>query len=110
MQSMPGSPEPPRYFQLILQQDLLGGWSLIRESGQQGTRGSLRRGRHPCCAARDGGLGGTDATVQLAPFGTVLEPGHMMLSGSFTRPVWANPGDTLHADFGPLGSVAVQFV
>jgi 2-oxo-hept-3-ene-1,7-dioate hydratase len=43
-------------------------------------------------------------------FGTVLEPGHMMLSGSFIRPVWANKGDTLHADFGPLGAVAVQFV
>lgn len=43
-------------------------------------------------------------------FGTVLEPGHIMLSGSFTRPVWAEPGDTLHADFGKLGSVAVQFV
>ncbi|OYW61862.1 MAG: 2-oxo-hepta-3-ene-1,7-dioic acid hydratase [Rhizobiales bacterium 35-68-8] len=43
-------------------------------------------------------------------FGTVLEPGHMMLSGSFTRPVFAAKGDTLHADFGPLGSVAVQFV
>ncbi|MGB6081273.1 MAG: 2-oxo-hepta-3-ene-1,7-dioic acid hydratase [Xanthobacteraceae bacterium] len=43
-------------------------------------------------------------------FGTVLEPGHIMLSGSFTRPVWADKGDTLHADFGPLGSVAVQFV
>jgi 2-oxo-hept-3-ene-1,7-dioate hydratase len=46
---------------------------------------------------------------KLAPFSTALEPGHMMLSGSFTRPVWANKGDTLHADFGPLGSVAVQF-
>ena len=43
-------------------------------------------------------------------FGTVLEPGSVMLSGSFTRPVWADKGDTLHADFGPLGSVAVQFV
>jgi 2-oxo-hept-3-ene-1,7-dioate hydratase len=43
-------------------------------------------------------------------FGTVLEPGHIMLSGSFTRPVVAEKGDTLHADFGPLGSVAVQFV
>jgi 2-oxo-hept-3-ene-1,7-dioate hydratase len=43
-------------------------------------------------------------------FGTVLEPGHLMLSGSFTRPVWAAQGDTLHADFGPLGSVSVQFV
>ena len=41
---------------------------------------------------------------------TVLEPGHLMLSGSFTRPVWANPGDTLHADFGALGGVSVQFV
>ena len=46
---------------------------------------------------------------KLAPFGTVLEPGHLMLSGSFTRPVWAEPGDTLHADFGELGSVAVKF-
>ena len=43
-------------------------------------------------------------------FGTVLEPGHLMLSGSFTRPVWAEKGDTLHADFGPLGSVCVEFV
>lgn len=42
-------------------------------------------------------------------FGTALEPGHFTLSGSFIRPVWANKGDTLHADFGPLGSVAVQF-
>jgi len=24
--------------------------------------------------------------------------------------VWAEKGDTLHADFGPLGGVAVQFV
>lgn len=46
---------------------------------------------------------------KLAPFGTVLEPGHMMLSGSFTRPVWAAKGDTLMADFGPLGTVSVQF-
>jgi 2-oxo-hept-3-ene-1,7-dioate hydratase len=47
---------------------------------------------------------------KLAPFGGVLEPGNIMLSGSFIRPVWANKGDTLHADFGPLGGVAVQFV
>lgn len=47
---------------------------------------------------------------KLGPLGTVLEPGHMVLSGSFTRPVWASKGDTLHADFGPLGTVAVQFV
>lgn len=43
-------------------------------------------------------------------FGTSLKPGHMMLSGSFVTPVWAQHGDTLQADFGPLGSVAVRFV
>ena len=46
---------------------------------------------------------------KLAPFGTTLEPGHMLLSGSFTRPVWAERGDTLMADFGLLGTVSVQF-
>ncbi|MCW5770852.1 MAG: 2-oxo-hepta-3-ene-1,7-dioic acid hydratase [Rhodospirillaceae bacterium] len=43
-------------------------------------------------------------------FGTVLEPGRVMLSGSFIRPVWAQKGDTLRADFGSLGSISVQFV
>jgi 2-oxo-hept-3-ene-1,7-dioate hydratase len=47
---------------------------------------------------------------KVGPFGTVLEPGRVMLSGSFTRPVWAKKGDTLRADFGPLGSISVQFV
>jgi hypothetical protein len=47
---------------------------------------------------------------KLAPFNVTLEPEHMMLSESFTRPLWAQKGDTLHADFGPLGGVAVQFV
>lgn len=46
---------------------------------------------------------------KLSEFDVALEPGHMVLSGSFTRPVWAEQGDTLHADFGPLGSVAVTF-
>lgn len=43
MQSLPTSPEPQRYFQLILQQDMLGGWALIRETGQQGARSTVRR-------------------------------------------------------------------
>lgn len=46
---------------------------------------------------------------KLAHHGTMLEAGHMMLSGSFTRPVWAKKGDTLLADFGPLGNVSVYF-
>jgi 2-oxo-hept-3-ene-1,7-dioate hydratase len=47
---------------------------------------------------------------KLGSLGTPLEPGHVVLSGSFIRPVWAQKGDTLHADFGPLGGVTVQFV
>lgn len=43
-------------------------------------------------------------------FGDTLEPGRVMLSGSFTRPVWARKGDTLRADFGHLGSLSLQFV
>ena len=46
---------------------------------------------------------------KLSTFDISLEPGHMILSGSFTRPVWAEKGDTMHADFGPLGSVLVSF-
>lgn len=42
--------------------------------------------------------------------GVALEAGHLVLAGSFTRVVFAQKGDTLHADFGPLGGVAVQFV
>jgi 2-oxo-hept-3-ene-1,7-dioate hydratase len=47
---------------------------------------------------------------KIGPYGRVIEPGHITLSGSFTRPVWAKKGDTLHADFGPLGAISVQFV
>ena len=39
-----------------------------------------------------------------------LEPGQILLAGSFVRPVWAKVGDTIRADFGDLGSVAIQFV
>lgn len=47
---------------------------------------------------------------KFGPHGVTLEPGHILLAGSFTRPVWCNKGDTLHADFGKLGGIAVQFV
>jgi 2-oxo-hept-3-ene-1,7-dioate hydratase len=46
---------------------------------------------------------------RLAGFGTVLQAGQLVLAGSFIRPVFADRGDTLHADFGPLGAVAVRF-
>jgi 2-oxo-hept-3-ene-1,7-dioate hydratase len=38
-----------------------------------------------------------------------LEPGEVILAGSFTAPVAASPGDTFHADYGPLGSISVHF-
>jgi len=42
--------------------------------------------------------------------GVPLPAGQIMLSGSFIRPIWAQKGDTVHADFGALGGLAVQFV
>jgi 2-oxo-hept-3-ene-1,7-dioate hydratase len=47
---------------------------------------------------------------KLGQHGVTLEPGHLVLAGSFTRVVFANKGDTLHADFGAFGGIAVQFV
>jgi 2-oxo-hept-3-ene-1,7-dioate hydratase len=47
---------------------------------------------------------------RLGKNGVTLEAGHLVLAGSFTRVVFAQKGDTLHGDFGPLGGVAVQFV
>ncbi|MFJ8019365.1 2-oxo-hept-4-ene-1,7-dioate hydratase [Streptomyces sp. NPDC096311] len=46
---------------------------------------------------------------RLAPHGVTLEPGQVILSGSFTRPVHAEGGDVLLADYGPLGTVGVRF-
>lgn len=33
----------PRFYHLLLQEDLLGGWNLVREWGPQGRRGTVRR-------------------------------------------------------------------
>ena len=46
---------------------------------------------------------------KLHPYGVALEPGLIILGGSFTAPVPARPGDTFHADYGSLGSIAVRF-
>ncbi|WP_295890434.1 2-oxo-hept-4-ene-1,7-dioate hydratase [uncultured Vibrio sp.] len=47
---------------------------------------------------------------RFAPHGVSLEPGQVILAGSFTRPVPVKEGDTIHADFGPLGGISVKFV
>jgi 2-oxo-hept-3-ene-1,7-dioate hydratase len=46
---------------------------------------------------------------KVGPFGTTLEPGHVLLAGSFTRTVAVKRGDTIHADYGPLGGISVHF-
>ena len=46
---------------------------------------------------------------KIAPHGEWLEPGQIILGGSFTAPVFARPGDSFHVDYGPLGSISVQF-
>lgn len=45
----------------------------------------------------------------LAPYGEELEAGLPILSGSFTRPVFAHAGDVFHADYGPLGVLSCTF-
>lgn len=42
--------------------------------------------------------------------GDTMAPGEIILAGSFTRPMWVYKGDTVHADYGPLGSITCQFV
>ncbi|HTU11520.1 MAG TPA: 2-oxo-hepta-3-ene-1,7-dioic acid hydratase [Allosphingosinicella sp.] len=47
---------------------------------------------------------------KFAPYDISLEPGQILLGGSFTRPVFARPGDVFHADYGALGGVSVRFI
>jgi 2-oxo-hept-3-ene-1,7-dioate hydratase len=41
--------------------------------------------------------------------GEALQPGPIILSGSFTRPIEARAGQTIFADYGPFGSVGCHF-
>lgn len=45
---------------------------------------------------------------KIAPFDEGLEGGQVILAGSFTRPLFAARGDTFHADYGALGSIAFR--
>ncbi len=47
---------PMRFCQLILQQDMLGGWTLIKERGTQGTKGRLQREHHESYAEAEGAM------------------------------------------------------
>ena len=46
---------------------------------------------------------------RFGPLGVNIERGHVVLAGSFTRPVPIRAGDTFHADFGTLGSLSCRF-
>jgi 2-oxo-hept-3-ene-1,7-dioate hydratase len=46
---------------------------------------------------------------RLALYGQRIEAGQIVLSGSFIRPIEARHGDTILADFGPLGTVGCYF-
>ncbi len=43
MQTPAHGDQPPRFYHLILEKELLEGWSLIREWGHQGSPGRVRR-------------------------------------------------------------------
>ena len=45
-----------------------------------------------------------------AAIGRRIEPGQVVLSGSFTRPLDARAGDVFHVDYGPLGAITCRFV
>lgn len=47
---------------------------------------------------------------RFAAHGIALEPGQILLSGSFTSAITLKAGDTLHADYGALGSISCRFV
>jgi 2-oxo-hept-3-ene-1,7-dioate hydratase len=46
---------------------------------------------------------------KLAQHGQSLEAGEIILAGSFTRPMWVERGDTVHADYRELGTVTCRF-
>jgi 2-oxo-hept-3-ene-1,7-dioate hydratase len=47
---------------------------------------------------------------KIAAYGEQLNPGDLVLGGSFTRPIVGGRGDVVHADYGPLGSISFRFV
>jgi len=46
---------------------------------------------------------------KIAAQGLALEPGQVVLAGSFIRPIEARKGDTIQADYGPYGTVSCYF-
>ncbi len=47
LQIVPEEDKPPRFYQLVLQEDLINGWTLVREWGQQGSAGRVKKDHFP---------------------------------------------------------------
>jgi 2-oxo-hept-3-ene-1,7-dioate hydratase len=47
---------------------------------------------------------------KLHPHGVVLEPGEVILGGSFTAPIPARAGDVFNVDYGPFGQITARFI
>ena len=58
---------------------------------------------------RDGAMGVAWLANKLHAHGDSLAAGDIILAGSFTKPMWVEPGDTVHADYGKLGSITCRF-
>lgn len=43
MQTIPSPEHVSRFYHLFLQEDLIGGWTLVRETGRQGGSGKVTR-------------------------------------------------------------------
>ena len=43
MQTIADADQSPRFYQLVLQEDLLNGWTLVREWGHQGSSGRVKK-------------------------------------------------------------------
>ena len=56
------------------------------------------------------GLGVAWLANKLAPWGETLRAGEIILSGSFTAPVFAAPGDRFEVDYHTLGTISVRFI
>jgi 2-oxo-hept-3-ene-1,7-dioate hydratase len=46
---------------------------------------------------------------KLFQHGDRLEAGEIVLAGSFTRPMWVHQGDSVLADYGPMGTISCRF-
>jgi 2-oxo-hept-3-ene-1,7-dioate hydratase len=92
-----GNPTPPDAVDLRWVSALLYRNETIEESGV-----AAAVLNHPA-------MGVTWLADKLSSHGDRLEAGEIVLAGSFTRPMWVHPGDTVFADYGPMGTISCRF-